>query len=386
MSKDVYSRVQAYINLCAHQQATKQDYELIKDDIAKLTPKECFMLLDDRRVHGESHEQILGYLERVLMAFYPHLKTFEITPNKDSFIEHLHQENQAFISHLESIKALLKKQSFDAYRHELNVLFKACEEFDVHYLKKENILFPMLEKKDPTFKGLTLMWTLHNYARATLKQILEGFDQNLSYERMSQLIGTYFFQVYGLIQKETYILFPSASILSKNEDESMREQSFEYGFAFIPSPTYRHVQALHSFSDKNLYTSKTGTLSFNQLTMFLDLLPLDCTIVDEHDRVIYFNNPKERFFPRNEAVLGRNVVDCHPGHSVSVVLDILNAFKENREDSATFWINFKGKKLYIQYLAIRDELGHYKGVLELTQDITHFIGLEGERRLLDWSR
>lgn len=385
MSKDVISRVQAYINLCAHHQSTKQDYDLIKEDIEKLTPKECFILMDDRRVHGESHEQILGYLERVLMAFYPHLKSFEMTPTPDTFIDHLNLENQAFSSHLESIKTLLKKQDFETHRLEIEKLFKQCDSFNVHYLKKENILFPMLEKKSDEFKGLTLMWTLHDQTRLSLKKILEGFECNLPFEKMSQLIGIYFFQAYGLIQKETYILFPSATILSKNEDESMREQSFEYGFAFIPQPEYRKVSPLHQEHDYEVYTTKTGTLKFDQLTMFLDMLPLDCTIVDEQDKVIYFNNPKERFFPRSEAVLGRNVVDCHPGHSVSIVLDILNAFKENKEDSATFWINFKGKKLNIQYLAMRDESGSYKGVIELTQDVTHFIGLEGERRLLDWS-
>jgi uncharacterized protein len=385
MSKDVLSRVQAYINLCAHHQATKQDYDLIKEDIEKLTPKECFMLMDDRRVHGENHEQILGYLERVLMAFYPHLKSFEITPLPDSFIDHLHQENQAFENHLESIKTILKKQDFDAHRLELHELFKTCDVFNVHYLKKENILFPMLEKKHKEFKGLTLMWTLHDQTRSSLKHILEGFDQKLPFDKMSQLIGTYFFQAYGLIQKENYILFPSATILSKNEDESMREQSFEYGFAFIEPPKFRRVSPLHSLNESEIYTTKTGTLRFDQLTMFLDLLPIDCTIVDENDKVIYFNNPKERFFPRSEAVLGRDVVDCHPGHSVSIVLAILNAFKENKEDSATFWINFKGKKLYIQYLAMRDAQGQYKGVVELTQDVSQFINIEGEKRLLDWS-
>jgi DUF438 domain-containing protein len=385
MSKDVLSRVQAYINLSAHHQSTKQDYDLIKEDIEKLTPRECFLLIDDRRVHGESHEQILEYLERVLMAFYPHLKTFEIAPTPDSFIEHLSLENQAFSSHLESIKTLLKKKDFENHKNEMFELFKVCDAFNVHYLKKENILFPMLEKKSNEFKGLSLMWTLHDQTRLSLKKILEGFEQNTPFEKMSQLIGTYFFQTYGLIQKETYVLFPSATILSKNEDESMREQSFEYGFAFIPKPEYRKVSPLHSSDEKEIYTTKTGTLRFDQLKMFLDMLPLDCTIVDEHDKVIYFNNPKERFFPRSEAVLGRNVVDCHPGHSVNIVLDILNAFKENKEDSATFWINFKRKKLYIQYLAMRDDSGNYKGVIELTQDITNFIGLDGERRLLDWS-
>jgi hypothetical protein len=49
-----------------------------------------------------------------------------------------------------------------------------------------------------------------------------------------------------------------------------------------------------------------------------------------------------------------------------------------------FRINFEGKFVYIQYYAVRDEQGNYKGVLEITYEAIRFRSLEGEKRLLDW--
>lgn len=371
-----------YISLLSKQKATPEDFEKVKSFIDELTVMDCFALMDARRLEGESHEFILSYLDRVLLTFYPVLKQINYTIEKDTFIEHLHLENEAFLKHLDSIKVFLKNDGLKR-RNELKALFEACEVMNVHYLKKENILFPLLEKKQEELKGLTLMWSLHDQIKATLKQLLDAFDHE-SEQRVSQLIGQYFFQAIGLVQKETYILFPASSLLSINEHESMREQSFEYGFAWIKTPEFRKIDFILPQSLNQVYTTQTGVLSFDQLTQFLNLLPLDCTIVDEHDKVIYFNNPKERFFPRSAAVLGRDVVNCHPGHSVHMVMKILAAFRNNERDEATFWINFKGKKLYIQYLAMRDDQGNYKGVVELTQDVTSFIGLDGEKRLLDW--
>jgi len=44
----------------------------------------------------------------------------------------------------------------------------------------------------------------------------------------------------------------------------------------------------------------------------------------------------------------------------------------------------KGQKLLIQYFAIRDKNGNYKGVVEVSQEITKIQSLQGEKRLLDW--
>ena len=111
---------------------------------------------------------------------------------------------------------------------------------------------------------------------------------------------------------------------------------------------------------------------------------MDCTVVDEHDKVIFFNNPKERHFYRSKAAIGRDVKNCHPAESVHIVNDIVDSFKQNKKDVASFWINFKGKKILIQYFALRDENNTYRGVVEISQDISEILTIKGEKRLLDW--
>ncbi|HRN42099.1 MAG TPA: PAS domain-containing protein, partial [Vicingus sp.] len=54
------------------------------------------------------------------------------------------------------------------------------------------------------------------------------------------------------------------------------------------------------------------------------------------------------------------------------------------KDVAEFWINFKGRMIHIRYFAIRDKDKKYRGVIEMSQDITDIQKLEGQQRLLDW--
>jgi hypothetical protein len=62
----------------------------------------------------------------------------------------------------------------------------------------------------------------------------------------------------------------------------------------------------------------------------------------------------------------------------------LTDFKSGRRDSAEFWINLGGRKVYIRYFAVRDKAGKYLGTLEATQDITEIKQIEGEKRLLEY--
>ncbi len=100
--------------------------------------------------------------------------------------------------------------------------------------------------------------------------------------------------------------------------------------------------------------------------------------------VRYYNKGEDRVFPRSPGIIGRQVKYCHPPKSVHIVEKIVDAFKKGERNEANFWINFRGKFVYIQYFAVRDDAGHYKGVLEITYDGTVIRNLEGEQRLLDW--
>ena len=106
--------------------------------------------------------------------------------------------------------------------------------------------------------------------------------------------------------------------------------------------------------------------------------------VDENDEVRFYSDPPHRIFPRTKALIGRKVQNCHPPESVHIVNEIIESFKKGEKDIAEFWIDIRGKKIQINYYAVRDEDKTYRGVLEVSQDITEMINRTGEQRLLDW--
>lgn len=126
----------------------------------------------------------------------------------------------------------------------------------------------------------------------------------------------------------------------------------------------------------------TGEINKEILGAVLNTLPVEITFVDKDDTVQYFNKNSDRIFPRPPAVLGRKVQDCHPKKSLHKVNQILDDFKNNRGDSAEFWIDLDNRKIYIRYFAVRDENRNYLGCLEVTQDITKIQTIKGEKRLL----
>jgi PAS domain S-box-containing protein len=116
----------------------------------------------------------------------------------------------------------------------------------------------------------------------------------------------------------------------------------------------------------------------------LDAMPIEISFVDENDEVRYFNKNGDRIFPRPRSTVGKKVQQCHPPKSVHMVLQILEAFKKGEKDVAEFWINLKGRQIFIRYFPVRDKDGNYLGTLEVSQDITDIKMIKGEKRLLDW--
>ncbi len=125
------------------------------------------------------------------------------------------------------------------------------------------------------------------------------------------------------------------------------------------------------------------TLSTETLEAIFDTLPVDITFVDDADTVRYYSRGDKRIFKRSPAVIGRKVQDCHPRESLHKVNQVVSDLKEGGKDVAEFWIDLKGRKIYIRYFAVKDKDGRYIGTLEVSQDITDIQKIEGERRLVD---
>lgn len=108
------------------------------------------------------------------------------------------------------------------------------------------------------------------------------------------------------------------------------------------------------------------------------------TFVDENDTVRYYSQGRERIFPRSPAIIGRAVQNCHPPKSVDVVEKILESFRKKEKDVAEFWITVNDRFIHIRYYPLYDEDGTYRGVIEVSQDVTAVRTLSGQKGLLDW--
>ena len=130
-----------------------------------------------------------------------------------------------------------------------------------------------------------------------------------------------------------------------------------------------------------------GKLPDEVLETILETLPLEFSVLDKNDKVLAWNRHGTRIFKRPEAVIGRDVRDCHPKESLSKVEQLLSEMKEGKRDKARFWIDVpiegEKQKIMIEYYALRNEGGEYLGCLEATQNITEIQELKGSKRLLD---
>ena len=291
------------------------------------------------------------------------------------------------IAELESLNAVENTEFFKA-------LFSKLGKVELHFARKENQLFPYLEKHGWTSPSQN-MWAFHDQIREEIKETRKAIEAE-DVEAMLMTSQQVFRSLEHIMQVEEGRLLPNAmQMISEEEWKEFKEGDKEIGWMFDKDPTpYPEDEYIHPSQDTKRRTlpfateDKThfdeGWLTPEQVNSIFRILPVDITYVNENDQVVFYNRGDDRVFPRSAGIIGREVKFCHPPKSVDQVIQILEAFKAGTQDLAEFWINFKGQFIHIQYFAVRDPDGTYRGVIEMSQDVTHIRGLEGQKRLLDW--
>ncbi|MEI8004965.1 MAG: DUF438 domain-containing protein [Bacteroidota bacterium] len=281
-----------------------------------------------------------------------------------------------------------------AFYNKLKALFNSLMDVDKHYRRKENLLFPFLEKY-----GITgppkVMWGKHDETRALLKNALESLS-SASYNDPDQVkfivdvhLKPAAKAITDMIMKEEEILLPmTMDKLSDADWYDIYRQTNEIGYClYDPAIEWKpggvQLSEQCSADDGNI-SLPSGKFSVEELMAVLNSLPVDLTFVDRNDKVKYFTQGKERIFDRNRAILGRDVRMCHPPSSVHIVDKIISDFKSGHADSAPFWIQMQEKFIHIEYFALRSEKGEYLGTLEVSQDLTAKRKLENEQRILNY--
>jgi len=268
------------------------------------------------------------------------------------------------------------------------------------YLRKENILFPYLERhgvKGPS----SVMWSIHDLIRDRLKQLGAAVARQDA-DGVRAVFEPLRDEIVAMFGKEEQVLYPTAlKLLDDSEWKAIAEQSESIGYALVqpkakwepdvpvapvsePVGSEQEAPSGAMTSFRGQLPLDVGALTLEQLNLMLARLPVDITFVDEADTVRYYSQGEdERVFVRKPAIIGRKVQNCHPPASVHIVNSLLEDFRTGERDVAEFWIQMSDRFVYIRYLALRDPDGNYRGTIEVTQDVTYIRSLTGERRLLD---
>lgn len=300
------------------------------------------------------------------------------------------QENDLIHKLLEELSTVNPVEDFQQY---INI-FNQLTTIEKRFARKENQLFPFLEKKKWVGPSQG-MWSFHDNLREQIR-LIQYYIKTKNPEKIAVNIPFLVNGIYRLMQIEETVLFPNAlDILEEGDWIAMRAGEEEIGWMLPNTPAlFPAIEYVHpsedvtprnlSFSLENTSHYDEGYMTVEQVNLLFKTMPLDLTYVDENDKVIFYNRGEERVFPRSAGIIGREVKFCHPPKSVGTVLRILEEFRKGTKNESSFWINYKERLIYIRYFAVRDANKNYKGVIEMSQDITDIKKIEGEKRLLDW--
>jgi uncharacterized protein len=309
-------------------------------------------------------------------------------------------ENRAIESELSALRNIFIKVKFnssdinpEAELLKIRSVFNNLMDIEKHYIKKENIIFSILETYGITGPS-TVMWGKDDEVRSFLKSSLSLSEEAVSDTAVLQGFIDLIFApaadaVNEMIDKEEKILFPMCMDKFTDLDwYNVYTQGNDVGYClYVPSVGWK-PGGMTSTDTRETGNGRirfdTGSFSVEELESLLNCVPFDITFVDKDDKVKFFSHGKQRIFERSKAIIGRQVQYCHPPSSVHIVNKILDDFKSGRQSEAKFWIPFRGMFVHISYYAVRDENGNYLGTAEVTQDIADFKKAEGERRLLTY--
>ncbi len=313
-------------------------------------------------------------------------------------------EALSLLDALQKVVAAYVQDPSEMKKFPVTMIFEQLADFPRHYLRKENLLFPIMERYG--FTGPSqVMWGIHDQIRAGIEMMQELIKGDsignpaVFAMQLKDAFENFATPMREMVYKEEKILFPAAlERLTEDDWYEIRKQEDELGYFRVQPGTDWKPADLIILEEENRHLNKstkpdnasgslfnldTGALSLEQINLLLTNLPVDVTFVDENNEVRFFSQTKERIFERQATIIGRKVQLCHPPASMDKVQRILDDFRAGRRDVAEFWIQMMGKFIHIRYFALRDQRGAYRGTIEVSQDVAPIRALEGERRLLN---
>ena len=381
---------------------------ILRERVKTLRPYEIALAeqelktFDEDECRKEDIQQMMELFQDVLDRSRPDL------PDDHPIMCYL-RENDEMRRLLKQVEELAQ---YPVIKNQWLELYDELHKFRLHLSRKQNQLYSILERKGfdrPT----TTMWLLDDFIRDEIRDARRLLEEDKDDEFIA-MQPTVVADVLDLMQKEETVLYPtSLAMIRPAEFEEMKSGDREIGFAWIQvgkkapksDSTKEAVPATAAAGFANelagllgkygfgggstpgaLLEVATGQMTLEQINLVYKHMPVDFSYVDENEIVRFYTDTDHRVFPRSKNVIGRDVKNCHPRTSVHLVEEIIEKFRRGEQNEVDFWINKPGLFIYIYYVAVRDEEGRFRGVLEMMQDCTRIRSLEGSRTLLSWDK
>ncbi|BEU87508.1 PAS domain-containing protein [Selenomonas sp. TAMA-11512] len=349
---------------------------------------------------GIPEAQLEKHLEEIIHHFAKHIDPEDVELPEGHPIHTFLKENSVIEETIAEMKELLEKTKF--IKNPWLIVYDKLKEYPKHLVRKENQLFPALEKHGITGPS-RIMWTFDDLVKKGIGQASKMLEED-KIEEFIAFQKTVISRLEDILFKEQRVLFQTAlKVLNEKEFRQMRIGEEEVGFANIEPPTgflpkdegartavpsdasllgdltallQKHgIQGVSSAETSEL-TVKNGKLTLEQINLIYQHMPVDLTFTDENDIVKFYTDTKHRVFARSAGVIGRIVQNCHPKEVLPIVEHVITSLRSGEQDEAEFAFWKGGKQaVYVTYLAVRDADGKFRGVLEMMQDVTHILDL-----------
>ena len=276
----------------------------------------------------------------------------------------LTRENEALTQRIAAAREALAQGT------ELTAELEKVREVIIHYEKKGDLLYPLLDVRYGISGPSDVMWTVDDEIRDELKALVTATERG---EAWSTRVDAVLKRAEEMIYKERNILFPICAVnFTEAEWQGIYRDAKAYDDCLgVTGEAWEAAEESSSAvatAVEGEVVMPGGHMTVPQLAAMLNTIPAEISFIDTENINRYFNEgPK--VFKRPGMAIDRDVFSCHPPKIEPMVRAIIDDFRTGKRDRVPVWVEKDGHIMLVNYMAVRDKDGNYLGTMEFDQDM-----------------
>jgi DUF438 domain-containing protein len=198
----------------------KELYDQNVELFPSIGPREIILAVDALVRRNVPMDALKSGISKALNLLGKQLKEADRpSPHQDGFLDLLTRNNTSLKESLSNLRPLIKSINQDPSRVDEAVSLREglqqAGRYEMTYVLKENVLFPVLEKAWKHFRCIQVMWSIHDDVRRGFKDAdrlldkgIEDASLTMVIRELNQVLGDLYFDLHAIAFREEYILIP----------------------------------------------------------------------------------------------------------------------------------------------------------------------------------